>query len=155
MDNLYCIDTSSIGELNDRYPKKRFRNLWEDIDDLIAENRLFSCKDVFKELERKTGKHNHLVHQWRKYKHIFYDLGENEFEVIREIVDEFPNALPITSKDGVHADIPLVAMAKARNAIIITQENARKQYNIPVLCHKKGIQSLNILGLMEKENWEY
>lgn len=156
MKSIYYIDTSSIGELNDKYPPKIFKNtIWADIANLIDEERLFSCNDVFKELQNKTGKHNHLVHTWSKHKHIFHELGAEEFSVIREIVDEFPKAIPETSKHGVHADTSLIAFCKTHNATVITEENGKGMDKIPFLCYKKGVKWVNILGLMEKENWTY
>ena len=51
-------------------------------------------------------------------------------------------------------DAFLIATAMKYNLIVITEEKGT-QNKIPNICEKYGIQSLNINGLCEKENWSF
>jgi len=50
--NIYIIDTSSLIEMKNRYPKKNFPSLWEKVEELISKNRLISPLEVRKEIEK-------------------------------------------------------------------------------------------------------
>ena len=48
--NYYVIDSSSLIELNRRYPIDVFPTLWKNVEDLINDGSLISHKEVFKEI---------------------------------------------------------------------------------------------------------
>ena len=58
------------------------------------------------------------------------------------------------------ADAYVIALAKMRNGIVITQEtsaaekrNPKRTHFIPDVCRETGIPCFNLLGLMRKEGW--
>jgi len=64
--NIYIIDTSSLIEMKNKYPKEVFPTLWKNITELISKNRLISPMEVRKEL--KKGKDE--LSKWIKQKEI-------------------------------------------------------------------------------------
>ena len=70
-NDIYCIDSSSLIELYHHYPDTVFEGLWKNIDILISQNRLFSCREVFSELQDEW-----LVKWAKSRREIFRDLTD-------------------------------------------------------------------------------
>jgi len=49
--NYYVIDTSSLIDLNYRYPVDVFPGIWKNLEKLIANELLLSPKEVLKEIK--------------------------------------------------------------------------------------------------------
>jgi hypothetical protein len=47
----YCIDASSLLKLKEDFPRKVFPALWDRMEQLIKDGRLFAPEEVFKEIE--------------------------------------------------------------------------------------------------------
>jgi len=61
---IYCVDTSAFMDAWVRwYPQELFPSLWNNVDNLIAKERLFSSEEVLQEIERKEGD---TLYQWAK-----------------------------------------------------------------------------------------
>jgi hypothetical protein len=60
------------------------------------------------------------------------------------------------------ADAYVVALAKIRNGIVVTQEtpaaekrNPRRTHFIPDVCREMGIHCISFIGLMRREGWRF
>jgi hypothetical protein len=60
------------------------------------------------------------------------------------------------------ADAYVIALAKMRNGIVVTQEtpaaekrNPRRTHFIPDVCREMGIHCISLLGLMRREAWRF
>ena len=60
--NYYIIDTSSLIELNRRYPIDVFPTLWKNVEGLIEKGFLFSHKEVLKEISLRDD----ALKKWAK-----------------------------------------------------------------------------------------
>ncbi len=47
----YCIDASSLLKMKEDFPRKVFPALWDRMEKLIKDGRLFAPEEVFKEIE--------------------------------------------------------------------------------------------------------
>lgn len=65
---------------------------------------------------------------------------------------------------GIHqsADAYVIALAKLKNGIVLSQEtsalekpNAKKRHYIPDVCRDLGVPCINLLGLMRREKWTF
>jgi len=63
---------------------------------------------------------------------------------------------------GLHesADAYVIALAKLRDGIVVSQETSaqekskpRQSYYIPDVCRDLGIPCINLLGMMRRERW--
>jgi hypothetical protein len=164
MLNLFCqpkytIDTSSLLAIlnpREKYEKKTFQRLWDDICKLCKAGKLISHIEVFKEIKEGGIKDQIL---WAKsYKYIFqkYNLpGEGKkIQDIGRMGPDFVFFLEQGKQKSTHADPWLIAQAKINNLILINEEEPRKS-SIPMVCRALGIRSINLLGLMNEEQWIY
>lgn len=154
---MYCIDTSSLiqGWRRD-YPPDIFHSLWEQLDQLIKQDRLFSSIEVLLELERGGDD----IFEWAKErKQIFLEADEEVQSTLTSIVDKFPSFIPDDSHDGIWADAYLIALTQTKNWVLITGEKpvgpGSKRLRIPNVCQILDVECINLLQLIRREGWHF
>lgn len=154
---MYCIDTSALihGWRRD-YPPDVFKSLWEQLDQLIRQCKLFSSIEVLLELERGGDD----IYNWaKKRKHIFLEADEEVQKVLAAIVDKFPLFVPQDSSDGIWADPYVIAIAASNKWTVVTGEKAvgpgAKRLKIPNVCQAIGVECIDFLKLIRKEGWRF
>lgn len=148
----YCIDTSAlIAAWSERYPIRRVPGFWVKLDSLIVAGRLIGPEEVRREVQKKT---DGLFAWVNKRKDIFIDLEEPIQLRAKELLKQFPWLLKnVPGKSP--ADPFVIALARERNLTVITEEgpgNAKKP-KIPTVCDQLKIPCINLLGLLDKEDW--
>ena len=82
--NYYVIDTSSLIDLNYRYPVDVFPGIWKNLEKLIANELLLSPKEVLKEIKDESLK------EWtKKQKKLFRELDELQVQIVQEILKKY------------------------------------------------------------------
>lgn len=154
---MYCIDTSALihGWRRD-YPPDVFQSLWDHLDRLAKQGRLFSSIEVLIELERGGDD----IFRWAKDREsIFCEADEEVQKVLGTIVDNFPSFVPADSPDGVWADAYVIAFAAAKNWTVVTGEKpvgpGAKRLKIPNVCQAMGVNCIDFLQLIRKEGWRF
>lgn len=148
----YCMDTSAlIAAWNERYPIENFPRFWELLDELIGEGRLYSPRDVKKEVTKKEDG----LRSWLDQRtNMFVELEEDIQNDARLILAEFPLLTKqIAGRNP--ADPFVIALAKARSYTVVTQEGmgSPTRPRIPLVCNHYGVDCMDILGLVRNENW--
>jgi hypothetical protein len=148
----YCIDTSAlIAAWSERYPIKRIRPFWKKIDELIEAGRMVAPEDVRREIEKKSDG----LYDWiNERKTMFIDLEEPIQLRATAILKEFPWLLKnVPGKSP--ADPFVIALAQERALTVVTEEGrgGMKKPQIPYVCDCKQIPCINLLGLLEAEDW--
>ena len=156
---LYSVDSSSFMDWQARYyPVDVFAGVLNRIDTLIAAKRFFAPALVKKELSVVgTGDLN----AWAKARPaIFVTTGDLLAEA-QAIQNAFPG-LRDPKAEFEEADAYVIALAKIRSGIVITQEtpaaekrNPKRSHFIPDVCREMGIPCFNLLGMMRRENWVF
>jgi len=77
------------------------------------------------------------------------------------IQGQFPGLLD-PKAEFEEADAYVIALARMRDGIVVTQEtpasekrNPRRTHFIPDVCRDLGIPCINLLGLMRREGWRF
>jgi len=79
LDNIYCIDTSSLIDLK-KFPQDIFPSLWQSIERLANEKRLIAPIEVKKEIEKKDDE----LKQWVKRNNIFILQDKNQANTVKK-----------------------------------------------------------------------
>ncbi|ADG81940.1 DUF4411 family protein [Thermincola potens] len=154
---MYCIDTSALlhGWKRD-YPPDIFKSLWDNLTELGQSNNLISPDEVLLELKRGD---DDLCAWMEEREYIFIEPDEEAQKVVAEIVNRFPDFVPEESHDGVWADPYVIAVAKVKNATVVTGEKAvgpgAKRPKIPNICQELGIECITLLELIRREGWTF
>jgi len=86
--SYYVIDSSSLIELNVKYPIDVFLSLWKNIELLINHGVLIAPKEVLKEI----SVFDDSLKKWAmKQKKLFKDFTENQIKIVTEILRKYPS----------------------------------------------------------------
>ena len=163
--NYYVIDSSSLIELNRRYPIDVFPTLWENVETLIEKGFLISHKEVLKEISIMDDS----LKKWaKKQKKFFKELDERQMEIVREILRKYPS-LAKSDNETASADPFVIALAvemgsepqrtlfqTVKGRIIVTEEKLRgNRVRIPFVCKDYNIECINIIEMCRVEGWKF
>jgi hypothetical protein len=156
--SLYSVDTSVLMEWQFRaYPTDIFATLNRKVDELIAENRFLSPELVEEELGIVGTPE---IAAWAKARAaMFVPLAEVLVEA-QAIQGRFPG-LRDPKAEFEEADAYVIALAKLRDGVVVTQEtsaaekkNPKRTHFIPDVCRELGLPCISFLGLMRREGWK-
>ncbi len=163
--DYYVIDSSSLIELNKRYPIDIFPNLWKKIESLIKSGLLVSPEEVRKEILVLDDSLKAWV---LKQKRLFKPLTIGQIKIVKEILNKYPS-LAEPEKETPAADPFVIALAidlnddaqktifpVIKSKIIVTEERIRgNRIRIPFVCKEYGISCLNIIEMCRAEGWKF
>jgi len=161
--DIYIIDTSSLIEMKERYPKKNFPTLWKKVEELIQLRRLIAPTEVKKEVEKGDDE----LKEWVKDKNrrrMFINPDGKQVKMVQEILKKYSFLAKANKPEEFNADPWLIVLAIIKNEegsrrlfgnnyIIVTEESPRKTNRIPWVCKKIGIECTNLIGLIQREGW--
>jgi hypothetical protein len=163
--DYYVVDSSSLIELNLRYPIDIFPGTWNKLQTLIKKGLLISPVEVFKEIVLRDDS----LGKWaKKNKNIFRELDESQIEIVKGILTKYPN-LAKSDNEVAAADAFLIALAvtcnessqktltgAVRKNLIVTEERIRgNRVRIPFVCKDYNIACINVIELFRKEGWKF
>lgn len=153
----YSFDTSSLIHAWRRaYPPHRFASVWTAFDELIDDGRMLASIEVFHELKKKDDD----VYAWAKDRKeaLFREIDDDvQGEVVR-LMTTYPRL--VDTKIGKSGGDPFVlaqALAAAPRLTIVSEEagGSLKSPKIPYVCQQEGLRVINLLTLIEDEDWTF
>lgn len=154
---MYSIDASALIDGWSRYyPQDVMPTLWEQVDGLIQDGRLFATDEVFTEIKRGD---DGLIGWSKMRRQMFIAPDEAVERGVQTVVNRFPNFVPQRSADGAWADPYVIALAQTRQAIVVTGEKPvdakAKVPHIPNVCSALGVTCISFLDLIRREGWRW
>ncbi len=155
---MYVFDTNVFRALDIITPKT-FPTIWKHIDDLVHQEKLWSVREVRRELENNCPAEH--IEDWVKNNHhIFQQPNDKELYVVSEIFKR-PQYIGLVKRQNLLKGLPvadpfIVAFAKVKGAFVVTQENRVKNgARIPNVCEDFGVGCINLDQFFEKEKIKY
>ena len=163
--NYYVVDSSSLIELNKRYPIDIFPTLWKRVETLIDKGLLISPKEVLKEVSVMDDS----LKKWAKQqKNLFKELDEKQMEIVKEILKKYPS-LAKSDNETAAADPFVIALTVelerdpqktlfqgTKGRVIVTEEKLRgNKIKIPFVCKDYNIECINIIEMCRIEGWKF
>lgn len=156
--DVYVVDTSALMDWHDRfYPSDTFPTLVDLIDTLIGQGRLLSVQLVHDEVQ-KMGSTN--LQTWAKARVAIFEATKHHLAEALSVEGRFPS-LKDPNAQFDEADAYVIALARIRNAIVVTAETPaatkrkpRRSMYIPDVCSALGMTSISNLGMMRREKWK-
>ena len=156
---VYVFDTNSFRVLGNYYPKQ-FRTFWGKFDQYVAEHKVISVREVYRELEGMLPDDSHLANWVKTHRDIFLPPSGDETECVRKILS-VKHFQQLIKKRNILQGMPvadpwIIAAASIEGRCVVTEEkeqpNAAK---IPNVCNHFNILCTNLEGFMENENWVF
>ena len=154
---IYCVDTSSLMHAWRRaYPPKRFPAVWRQLEALIEAGRLLASIEVYNELRRKDDD----LFEWAKARKeaLFREIDEDvQVHVIR-LMRTYPKLVDTAKgKSGGDPFVIAQAVAASPTLIVVTQEagGSEQSPKIPFVCAREGVRCIDLLTLIDEEDWTF
>lgn len=156
---IYSVDSSSLMDWQGRYfPTDVFTGLVGRVEELVVAGR-FIAPALVREEVGAVGTAG-LIAWTESHDGIFVPTAEvladaqaiqNQFTGLRDPKAEFEEA-----------DAYVIALARMRGGIVVTQEtpaaekrNPKRTHFIPDVCRELGISCISLIGLMRREGWRF
>lgn len=156
----YVVDASSFIDLFRYYDRGVFPSLWQRFQQLVDSRTLVSVIQVKEELRRE--KHGDQASKWAwqpSVRDLFTSPTDEEMLFLRSELasSKFRDAVPQHLRSTkVKADIYLIARARVSGGVVVTEERYKPQgTKIPTICKDFNIDCVNLLGMMQRENWRF
>jgi hypothetical protein len=154
----YVFDTSPISTLFKNYYRRTFRSLWERFDELVADGRIVSTREVLRELE--DGPVESATTWANQHSTLFATPTAAEGAFVARIygVAHFQQNIEQRKilKGGRNADPFVIAKAHVESRAVVTVEEFKPNaVKIPNICQHFGIRCLSLEDFMEAEGWEF
>jgi Domain of unknown function (DUF4411) len=152
--SVYSVDSSALIHGWRRvYRPKNFGFVWDKMDILILEGRLFSSIEVYNELEKKDDE----LFKWCKDRKetMFLEIDDDVQKHVSRIMKKYPRLVD-TVKGRSGADPFVIALAATINPsmVVVTEEHPGKM-KIPDVCNAENIQHCSLADLIEREDWQF
>jgi hypothetical protein len=172
-ENLYIIDSSSMIEIQRRYPQDIFPSVWKHIHDLAMEGRLVAPVEVKKELLEGYDSLKGWIHN---HEEIFREFDDDLIVRTQKILGRFPRMADSESEKLYNADPFIVALSLQMQEnpqrplisyaiTVVTDEKGKLTSNpnlhennmkkIPDICDKYGIACCDHFGMFRQEGWSF
>lgn len=154
----YCFDNSPLSTLFKNYYRKRFPSLWQRFDGLVAEGRLVSTREVFREIEDCSIE---PLRVWAQGNNgLFSTPTAAEGAIVTSIyaVPHFQQNIELQKihRGGKNADPFVIARAAVDGRAVVTMEQLKPNAaKIPNICEHLDIQCMSLEEFMEAEGWEF
>lgn len=155
---IYVFDTGSFSKLKHYFPGV-FATLWSGLDAMVQAGSLISTKEVKRELQ--NGAPDPHVDAWiKKNGHIFTTPDRTELQIVVSILSmtHFQSIIGKEQrlKGTPVADPFVIAAAKARSAIVVTEEIYKpNSAKIPNICEHLSVPCTNLEGFMARQDWTF
>lgn len=151
----YSLDASAlIVPWRDQYPPRIFKGFWERYDEMIIAGQAVAVDEVYKEIEKKDDD----LKEWvRDRLRMFVALEEDIQLAVTEVLTLSERM--VGSQKGRNAADPwVIALAKVRGLTVVTMERASGNLNrpkIPDVCDTLSVPCIDVIGLVDKEGWQF
>lgn len=155
---MYIFDTNVFLTLGHYYPS-RFPTIWAKMNELVNSDKIQSVKEVKRELE--INSHFEHIKQWvQDNSSIFRPPSKEEGVVVAQIFQKEQYRRLVKRQNLLKglpvADPFIIAAAKVRHGIVVTQESLKiGGARIPTVCMELGIKCIDLEKLLEYENLKY
>lgn len=154
----YVFDNSPLSALFRNYYRKSFPSLWHRFDQLVADGRLVSTREVFREIE--DGPIESLLEWAKDNRELFATPTAEEGAFVAKIyaVPRFQQNIEQKKllRGGKVADPFVIARAACENRTVVTTEVMKPHaVKIPNICAHFAVKCLSLAEFMEVEGWTF
>ena len=161
-ENCYIIDTSSLVELNKHNPMDVYQSVWNQIEQLIKNGRLFAPKEIFHEISQIDDQ----LKEWSKTQDkLFVEPSQKQNKLVKEILQKYPSLIDIDRQYDADpwvialtlelATSPQKTLMKIKGIVVSEEKIRGNRVRILFICNDYDIESLDIIGMFREEGWKF
>jgi len=156
----YVVDNNVLITLMAHHPKDKpaYQAIWDEIESLIKQKKIFSTMVVYEEMMRYLGKDDRLK-KWAisHKKRFFISPDEEVWQLAQGVAKKFPDLLDKKKLQTGEPDADpfLIALAKSEGATIITQERKDLPNRIPAVASHYKVRSIDLYEFFEERKLKF
>jgi len=159
-EDTYAVDTDVLITLMTYHPhdKTAYHAIWDDIENLIKQKKIFSTMIVYDEIIKYLGKSDQLKKWAMSHKKSFFiSPDQKTWQFAQGIMKQLPDLLnkKKLQTGEPDADPFLIALAKSEGATIITQESKDHPNRIPKVASHYGIKCIDLYEFFEERKLKF
>ncbi len=150
----YIFDTCVFRTLDHYYPT-RFPTLWRKIEELISTGRVWSVREVRRELDNQ-GTSDFMKDWLQENRTIFRISSPEELLFVRKLFEN-PRYVNLIKWQNIlkgypSADPFIISAGKVHGATVVTQESRNTHaVRIPQVCDEQAVSCINLERFLELE----
>lgn len=159
---IYGFDSGPLIDLFRHYYRERFPSLWQHFDEMVADGRITSTREVGNEIEG----HGDSLAKWleelaENRKNVFVTPTSAELEAVRQIFGVRHFQAMIRKRQLLEgrpvADPFVIARAKCLNngCVVTAEKHMPNAAKIPNVCKHFDVDWTDLEGFMEREQWRF
>lgn len=152
---FYSFDSGAIiNGRRDLFRPRTFGAVWVKIEELISLGQIRAVDEVKREVVRKDDE----AATWAKMQRsLFVPLSVEIQIVTREVLAAHPRLLGIGGGTRNAADPFVIALAKAHDGTVVTQEQPRNlnKPRIPDVCEAIGVPWQTLPEFVDSQGWSF
>jgi len=151
----YGLDTSTLVTVYREMPQDIHISLWDAIEELVTDGRLFMPRDAYEELTRVD---DGLADWVKRFDGFIVEPTDAEVVTVSEMGARYPGWVD-EQKNA--ADPWLVAHCAEHSRVLVTQERPKgpgtipKNLQIPNVAVDYNVEYINFNGLARAEGWSF
>jgi predicted nucleic acid-binding protein len=156
----YVVDNNVLITLMAHHPKDKpaYQAIWDEIESLIKQKKIFSTMVVYEEMMRYLGKDDRLKKWAISHKKRFFISPDREtWQLAQGIAKKFPDLLDKKKLQTGEPDADpfLIALAKSEGTTIITQERKDLPNRIPAVASHYNVRSIDLYEFFEERKLKF
>ena len=157
-DPNFSIDTCSlVTPWRDWYRPLKFPRVWDLVDELMVQGRLFASRAVLSEINRQDDTLAEWVNQRREF---FLELDGAAQEHVQRITGTHFPQFQNSPGDDIWADPEVIALALAeeREVLVVTEENRSggpHKLKIPDVCDIEGVECIKFADMLDRVDHDF
>lgn len=165
ISNIFFIDTSALIRVFRYYPVDLIDPIWEKLEELFLNDRMFSHQIVYDELTTDSKRPDLLSKRITPLQRNFKPMSFEQAQLVSDIIKKFPSLIdPKHEKE--QADPWLIAAAileqsqlslfnPDKKVYIISEESEDNPNKIPSVSTDFGLIHLNLSSFYQINNWSF
>ena len=157
-DPVFSIDTCSlVTPWRDWYRPRKFRGVWDLVNQLMEQGRLFAPRAVLGEINRQDDTLAEWANERRGY---FLELDGVAQGHVQRITGAHHPRFQNNPGDDIWADPEVIALALARDreVFVVTEETRSggpDKLKIPDVCDIEGIQCIKFADMLDRVDRDF
>jgi Domain of unknown function (DUF4411) len=156
MITRYSVDTSAlIQPWRDVYPPRRFKGFWQRYTSLFDSGQAVAVDEVLRELRKKDG--DDLLAWVKERPSAMFVALEPDIQRATTQALDLCRRMVGSHKGYNVADPFVIGLAIARELTVVTFETPSgglKRPRIPDVCKELHVPCVDMIGLLDAEDWE-
>jgi len=162
--NIYFIDTSSLAEMFRNPHADRLNRIWEKMEELFLNGRIFSHRLVYEEITTDSKRPDLLSKKITPLQAYFRPMSFEQAQLVSDVIKKYPALIdPKNEKEQAAPWLIAAAILEQRQyslfnpdkmVYVVSEQSGSDPEGFPSIIKSLGLEHLNLSGFYQINNWQ-